>query len=273
MAGALVRGFNRPTNTHQPNVDPRAPQYYYPGTYVADPKYAQKKTSYDQMVRSERDRDAAANRGMTDFLNGVYNNANYGMTFSDPRTGVSYAYPNGGRAGGGAGGAGGELEDFNFYDALAKARSAMPGKLAPAQLPGRVQASTPADAAAAEAAEFGRAKDRIGKLGRGSMMALQEQLDARGMGGAGYEADATSQVLNEVTGQTGEVIRDQAIQALVRQRQVEDRNYQGDIAQRGQDIGFTTTTRGQDANYELGRYGMITPLMSLIAANRRRRLY
>jgi hypothetical protein len=228
---------------------------------------------YDQQ-QAERARNDALDRGAANFYSLANNNRNVSAQYTDPRTGLSLQYgPGGGARGSATAAGGGELEDFDFTRALAQVQPALPNRPAPAQLPARVTGPSPADSAAAEAAQFGRAKDRIGKLGRGSMTALNEEFSARGFGGSNMEASATQNLLSDLQGQEGEVIRDQAIQNLVRQRQVEDRNYAGDINQRGQDIGFTTTTRGQDIGAETSRAQMQVPLLQLIAANRKRRLY
>jgi len=274
MAGVTTSQFIRPT---LPNGEPSP---YLPGSFVRDPQYQQKLDAWN----TQRAQSAATtnrisqerNQGPAAALEAVRRGQAMGIggtsTYRDPITGQVYTYSSGGSAGG-SGAGGGNLEDFDFSRALSTIQPALPPTPGPAQLPARVVGSTPADSAAAQAAEFGRAKDRIGKLGRGSMTALQEEFSARGLGGSNMEGASTQQLLSDLQGQEGEVVRDQAIQNLVRQRQVEDRNYAGDINQRGQDIGFTTTTRGQDMNFATERARLQVPLLQLIAENRKRRLY
>jgi hypothetical protein len=194
-----------------------------------------------------------------------------GGTWSAMPSASKPAGASGGSGGGSGAGPAYEEEDFDFYGALAKARSAVPQGNQPVQSFARVEGATPADAAAAQSAQFARAKDRIGSMGRGSLMALQEGFDARGFGGSGMEASATGSLLSDLQGEQSEVVRDQAIENLVRQRQVEDRNYAGDINQRSQDIGYASTTRGQDISSEGQRTAALVPLMQLIAANRNKR--
>lgn len=252
--------------------------YARPGQMPRDPHTGLPQVPLTQQMVDQRNREAsrdnALTRGRSDFYSLANNNRNISAQYTDPRTGLSLQYGPGSARGSasGSGGGAGDLEDFDFSRALATVQPALPPVPGPAQMPAHVTGPSPADSAAAQAAEFGRAKDRIGKLGRGSMTALNESFSSRGFGGSNMEAGATQNLLSDLQGQEGEVIRDQAIQNLVRQRQVEDRNYAGDVNQRGQDIGFTTTTRGQDIGAATSRAQMQIPLMQLIAANRRRRV-
>lgn len=167
-----------------------------------------------------------------------------------------------------------ELEDFDIGSAYARVQPMLPPMPGPAPQFARPSLPGPEEDVAAEAATFGRAKDRIGQLGRGSMTALSEELDARGMGGAGYEAAERGRLLSDTQGQLGDVIRDQAIESLKRRREVNDRNVGAEINLRGQDQGYASTSRGQDIQAATARSAASVPLMQLIAANRkRRRLY
>lgn len=166
------------------------------------------------------------------------------------------------------------LEDFNISRAYSQVQPMLPPTPGPAPSFARPALPGPEEEIASESAAFGRAKDRIGQLGRGSMTALTESLDARGMGGAGYEASARGELLADTQGQLGEVIRDQAIQSATRRRQVNDRNVGAEMDLRSQDMGYATNTRGQDIQAGQARAAASVPLMQLIAANRsRRRLY
>lgn len=118
---------------------------------------------------------------------------------------------------------------------------------------GRETPSTMADRTAAESAAFGRAKDRIGKVGKSALDTLRDRASSMGMGGSTAEANALRDVTTSTQSQLGEVIRDQAIDSLDRADQIDDRNLTAGLTQRGQDIGqagqeFTgnIAQRGQD---------------------------
>jgi hypothetical protein len=113
-------------------------------------------------------------------------------------------------------------------------------------LPPWVQGAPQADRRAAESAAFGRAKDRTGKLAGGAMKGLMNQMSSRGMRGSSIEGRGIGGVTAQAQGQLGDVIRQQAIEGLRRDQQVEDRDYAGQINQRSTDIGATGQYRGQD---------------------------
>lgn len=261
MPGAPVSPYGRPLLKHGQMIDPHTG---LPGATAED------------VQRGARE---AGNLKQAQYVMGQAQAGGYGAqsSYTDPSTGVVYHFnTDGSVAGKGAGSAAAAkpdygLEDFDYNRSLAMVQGALPNHVPRDAMPGHVQASTPADAAAAEASEFGRAKDRIGRLGRGTLASMQDEFSSRGMGGSGLEAGATTNLLADLQGQEGEVIRDQNIQGLQRKRQVEDRNYAGDLNQRGQDIGFTTNQRGQDIDQERNRSQMQIPLLQLIAANRKRR--
>lgn len=131
----------------------------------------------------------------------------------------------------------------------------------PGPAPGREVPTTMADRTAAESAAFGRAKDRIGKLGGGAMMALKDRSTAGGRAGSGLEAKDAREIVQGTRTQLGEVVRDQAIDAMDRADQIDDRNLATGVAQRGQDIGIRSgdqasqvQQRGQDYNAILNPY-------------------
>lgn len=193
-------------------------------------------------------------------------------------SGVNYQYSTGGGAGprasaarsGGSGGgdtgAGGS--GFDFDAAMAKINPLLPVTPAPVAPPPRIVGPTRADNAAAEAAAFGRAKDRIGKIGGGAVQSLQRMMSRRGLGGSGIEGKELGGLVEGMRGELGDVVRDQAIEGLKRDYAVEDRNYAGDLSQRGADMGFTTTTRGQDIGAAQGRTSQIPALLSLLMRSR-----
>lgn len=118
---------------------------------------------------------------------------------------------------------------------------------------GRETPSTMNDRTAAESAAFGRAKERIGKVGKSAIDSLKDKMSSMGMGGSTAEARGVADVTNSAQGEMGEVIRQQAEDHLDRADQIDDRNLTAGLTQRGQDIGQNTTNftggiqqRGQD---------------------------
>lgn len=89
---------------------------------------------------------------------------------------------------------------------------------------------------AANSAAFGRAKDRIGLANRASLNALRGVMQERGMAGSGLESAGVSSIIAGGRGEIADTIRDQTMADLNREQQVEDRNYSGNINQRGQDL-------------------------------------
>lgn len=139
----------------------------------------------------------------------------------------------------------------------------------PGAAPGREVPSTMADRTAMESATFGRAKDRIGKLGGAAMMALKDRSTAGGRSNSGLEAKDRREIVSGTQSQLGEVIRDQAIDAADRADQIDDRNLATGVAQRGQDLSTragdqasNVQQRGQDYNALLNPYQ--NPLLSMI---------
>lgn len=107
----------------------------------------------------------------------------------------------------------------------------------------------------ANAAEFARAKDRVGEIGRGALTGLRSSMGSRNMMGSGIEGKQTADVIQSGQGQLGEVVRDQAITNSNQDNANAVTGYQGDITQRGQDQNAAATEyqgkitqRGQDMN-------------------------
>jgi hypothetical protein len=108
----------------------------------------------------------------------------------------------------------------------------MPTAPPPVPLPEEVDDRPAMDAA------FARAKDLTGKTLASGMRTLQGELDTRGVGGGGYEASRSAEVLGGGVGALGDVAREQAIQTIKRKQAVSDRNLGAGIDQRGQDISL-----------------------------------
>jgi hypothetical protein len=125
------------------------------------------------------------------------------------------------------------------------------------------------DRAAMESAQFGRAKDRIGQIGASALSSLKDRSTAGGRSNSGLEARDRREIVSGTQGQLGEVVRDQAIDALGRADQIDDRNLATGVAQRSQDIGMRGSDyagniqqRGQDYNALLNPYQ--NPLMQMV---------
>lgn len=93
---------------------------------------------------------------------------------------------------------------------------------------------------AAQDAAFGRAKDRVGAIGRAGLTGLREAMASRGILGSGIEAAGTGQVFGEAAGGLGEVARDQAIASYQEAGKRADRN----VTKRGQDMGYLQSLMG-----------------------------
>jgi len=93
-----------------------------------------------------------------------------------------------------------------------------------------------AEADAARAAAFARAKDQAGQTARASLDALMNVVGERGLAGGGYERSAAKGVIGDASGTINDFTREQLIQDLNNQQHVNDLKYQGDISQRGQDL-------------------------------------
>lgn len=94
------------------------------------------------------------------------------------------------------------------------------------------------------AAALGRAKDTAADAVGAARRALQGNMTARGIAGSGIEAKNERAIQLAGAGQIGAAGRVQAEQTAARQAAVNDRNYSGDIQQRGQDIGLQSSAMG-----------------------------
>jgi hypothetical protein len=101
-----------------------------------------------------------------------------------------------------------------------------------------------ADRAPAEAAAFGRAKERLGKIASGAALGLKDQSTAAGRSGSGLESDEMQGISEGLQSALGEVVRDQTMDRLDRHDEIDDRNMGIDLNTRGQDIGQYATEYG-----------------------------
>jgi hypothetical protein len=91
------------------------------------------------------------------------------------------------------------------------------------------------------AGQMGQAKDNAAAAVGAARKALGANMTARGIGGSGIEGKNERAIQLAGAGQIGAAGRDAAALTANRQAAVSDRNYSGDITQRGQDI----TAQGQ----------------------------
>lgn len=92
----------------------------------------------------------------------------------------------------------------------------------------------PAMLQASQEAAFARAKDQTGLIGKSAISGLRDSMAARGTLGSGIEGEETARVLNTGATQLGDVNRQQLEDTLTGATHAADVQYQGGIAQRGQ---------------------------------------
>lgn len=116
-------------------------------------------------------------------------------------------------------------------------------------VPPRIGAPTGPDHATLQAsqdAELLRAKEKQGQIATSSLTGLREALGSRQMLGSGVEGMATADVANEAAGNLSDLNVQHLKDADDSARRLAELSYNGDITQRGQDMGASATYRGQD---------------------------
>ena len=257
-AGVVARGPVRPT---LPNGEP---SYYLPGSNVADPNYARKKQAWDQSREAYAKMSTQAGNEITNIVSAGNHGGPVAMSYTDPRTGMRYDYnPGSGGGSRGAGGSGGGDVDVNALWQKSGVIQPPP----PMPVPPQVPHVSLADTSAAQAAEFSKAKDRVGKIGRASLDAFAGAMRERGISGSGIEGEGIGERVDQASGALGDVVNNQAIDALKRRYAIDDENYQGDIGQRGQDIGIGQSNANRALQALQMRANLHNTLMSLAARN------
>lgn len=89
---------------------------------------------------------------------------------------------------------------------------------------------------AARAAAFARAKDQAGMTANSALEGLRSATNARGIAGSSIEGEGMARILGGGAGEINDYTGAQLASDLGRSSQVSDRNYQGNITQRGQDL-------------------------------------
>lgn len=129
--------------------------------------------------------------------------------------------------------------------------------------PPRATPRTPADTTAATAAEYGAARDKIGLESRASLNALTDEMAGRGLAGSSIEGQGIASVVTGGQRELGDTNRSMALRELERQSQIEDRDYQGDITQRGQDIGYLNAQRDSEMSSYNARRALLDRLLQI----------
>lgn len=164
-------------------------------------------------------------------------------------------------AGGGGGGGGGDapapppLSTEDIFGVLDRLKGETPPREERPAPPNRVAMPTPAAEAPSASMGFARAKDQSGRIGNAALRALKDQMTERGISGSGVEGQLTSNILGDVARGQGEAAFQQQLEADRQAWDAKQMGYQGDITQRAQDLGLSSTgfqggiqQRGQDMN-------------------------
>jgi len=93
-----------------------------------------------------------------------------------------------------------------------------------------------ADADAARAATFARAKEQAGMNAGAALKSLQDVMGSRGLRGSTIEGDLTNEAISGGRGDIANSITNQLNEELGQQQHVADTTYAGGITQRGQDM-------------------------------------
>jgi hypothetical protein len=166
-----------------------------------------------------------------------------------------------GSGGGGGGGGGSEtpaappLSTEDIFGVLDRLKGETPPREERPAPPNRVAMPTPAAEAPSASMGFARAKDQSGRIGNAALRALKDQMTERGISGSGVEGQLTSNILGDVARGQGEAAFNQQLEADRQSWDAKQMGYQGDITQRAQDLGLSSTgfqggiqQRGQDMN-------------------------
>ena len=100
---------------------------------------------------------------------------------------------------------------------------------------------SPLEDAEADAALWGRARERTGQTMQGGIAALQGLMAQRGISGSGIEGELTGQLVGRGVGELGEFERERVIDELNAKRRAAELNQRYLLERRGQDV----TQRGQ----------------------------
>jgi hypothetical protein len=100
------------------------------------------------------------------------------------------------------------------------------------------------DEAQARATAFAHAKEQAGQTAMASVKAIEDAMASSGMTGSTVEAAGKGEAINGARMGVNDFTREQLMQDLARAAAVTDRNYAGDIQQRGQDMSMRQSILG-----------------------------
>lgn len=100
------------------------------------------------------------------------------------------------------------------------------------------------DETAARAAAFARAKDQAGMTANAALEGLRAATTSRGVNGSTIEGEGLARIIGGGAGEVNRYTTDQLMSDLNRTADISDRNYQGDITQRGQDMSQLASLLG-----------------------------
>lgn len=92
--------------------------------------------------------------------------------------------------------------------------------------------------AAARGAAFARGKDQAALIAQKGLEGVKNLMASRGVGGSTMEGGGIMDVFTGATNRLGELSRDITMADAARAGQISDRNYAGNITQRGQDVDY-----------------------------------
>lgn len=107
----------------------------------------------------------------------------------------------------------------------------------------RAAAPSRADRTAANDAAYGAAKAKIGLQNRASLNSLRNVMSERNISGSGIEGAGIASVVAGGNHNLSDAVLQQTGADLSREQNVEDRNYTGDVQQRGQDLSAQAAKR------------------------------
>lgn len=106
------------------------------------------------------------------------------------------------------------------------------------------QAGPASNENAARAAAFARAKEQAGSTALASLKALQDVMASSGKMGSSVEGNMKAAIIGGAGHDINDFTRTQLMQDLNRASEVGDRNYQGQITQRGQNLSLIPSLMG-----------------------------
>lgn len=123
---------------------------------------------------------------------------------------------------------------------------------------------------------FSRAKDASTRIHGKALQALKDQMTSRGISGTGLEGELTADMLTDAANYQSGADLAQAIASDERGWEGAKLGYQGDLSQRGQNLGLNTSTtgfgvsqRGQDIGVNQGNNNMALALAQLLSRSAR----